>query len=384
MNKRINLHYALIQALFWAAYCTGTGYMASCLLSIGYNNTGVGIAIALSGAGAVLAQSVLSGVIDRSGKKLLKPVILVCVITAIVLSLVELLFPADKIIIGICYGVNVASLQFLVPLINSMSICGRGEINFGLGRAAGSFVFAFAAVFVGKMVTIHGMGALSVIRSIAFTAFVICALTFPLDYSEPITGTKQKEDGFFRRNPGFAAIMAGCILVYFCQTLLNNNGYQVIVSKGGDNVSHGTALAIAALIEVPVMLVFQKLLKIKGPAFWFALSGFGYAVKAFAFLAAPSVIIYYVAQIAQLVGWPLMQVASVAYVRTITTDKDTTRGQAYITLTYSIALIAGSPLGGLLLQYLGVPVMLITAGICSIAGGAIMLAGIIKRNRLAV
>ena len=97
------------------------------------------------------------------------------------------------------------------------------------------------------MVNIHGMGALSVIRSIAFTAFVICALTFPIDYSEPIVGTKQKEEGFFRRNPGFAAIMVGSTLVYFCQTLMNNNGYQVIVSKGGDNVSHGIALAIAMI-----------------------------------------------------------------------------------------------------------------------------------------
>ncbi len=358
--------------------------MASCLLSIGYNKTGVGIAIAISGAGAVLAQSVLSGVIDRSGKRLLKPVILICVVTSIVLSLVELLFPTDKLIVGICYGVNVASLQFLVPLINSMSICGRGNINYSIGRAVGSLVFAPAVAFVGEMVTLHGMGALSVIRSIAFTAFVICALTFPIDYSEPINRTKQKEEGFFSRNPGFAAIMAGCTLVYFCQTLMNNNGYQVIVSKGGDNVSHGIALAIAALVEVPVMLSFRKLLKIKGPSFWFALSGFGYAVKAFAFLAAPNVILYYVAQAAQIVGWPLMQVASVAYVRSITTDRDTTRGQAYITLTYSIALIAGSPLGGLLLQYFGIPVMLIAAGICSITGGAIMLAGIIRRNRFAV
>ena len=108
-NIRNNIHYALIQALFWSAYCTGTGYMASCLLSIGYDSAGVGIAIAISGAGAVLAQSVLSGVIDRSGKKLLKPVILICVVTSIVLSLVELLFPTDKLIVGICYGVNAAS-----------------------------------------------------------------------------------------------------------------------------------------------------------------------------------------------------------------------------------------------------------------------------------
>ena len=378
---RNNIHYALIHALFWFAYCTGTGYMASCLLSIGYNNAGVGIVIALCGAGAVLAQSLLSGVIDHSGKKLLKPITAICVLTEIILSGVTFFFPADKVIVGFCYGMNVVSLQFLVPLINSMSICCKGRINFGLGRAAGSLVFAFAAFFVGRMVTAYGMKALPVIRSIAFAAFVICVLTFPISYSEPIKRSKQKEDGFFRRNPGFTAIMVGCTLVYFCQTLLNNNGYQVIVSKGGDNASHGIALAIAALIEVPVMLIFQKLLKIKGPAFWFALSGFGYAAKAFAYLAAPNVILYYVAQIAQLVGWPLMQVASVAYVRTITTDQDTTRGQAYITATYSIALIAGSPVGGFILQYMGVPAMLVTAGICSITGGAIMLAGIRRRSR---
>ncbi len=375
-NAKYNVHYALIHALFWTAYCTGTGYMSSRLLSIGYNSAQVGIVIALCGAGSILSQSLLSGVIDRSGRRKLKPVILTCVLLAILLSAVELFFPTNMAILGICYGLNVVALQFLLPLINSMSVCCIGPVNFGLGRAIGSLTFALAAFVVGRLVTGYGMTVLSIVRICAFAAFVIAALRFPITFCEPTDKKADREEGFFKRNPGFLTLMLGCTLVYFCQTLINNNGYQIVASKGGDNTALGISLALAALIEVPVMLMFRKLLKFKSAAFWFVLSGFGYAAKAFAFLAAPDVTFYYIAQIAQLIGWPLMQVASVQYVRTITTDRDTTRGQACITATYSIALIAGSPLGGFILEYLGVSSMLLTAAFCSLAGGAIMLVGI--------
>ena len=377
-----NFHYAMIQALFWLTYCTGTNFISSCLLSIGYSNSQVGIVIALCGALSAVLQPLFAGIIDRSGKRLLKPVLFSAVVLAVLLSAVELICPENLIVMGVCYGINIVALQFVIPLMNSMSILSRrGYVDFGLGRAVGSLVFAVAAVIVGRLVTGYGMQVLAIVRMAGFTAFLLCAMLFPIRMEEPINRTREREPGFFQRNTGFLAVVIGCVFVYLCQTLTSFFGYQVIVSKGGNNTSLGIALGIAALVEVPVMLVFSRLIRWKPASFWFMLSGFGYAAKAFCFLVVPNVPLYYAAQLAQMIGWPLMQVASVRYVASVTTDSDATRGQAYITLTYSIAIMAGSAAGGYIIEHLGVPVMLVISVCCSLIGGAVITAGIKKRER---
>ena len=290
------------------------------------------------------------------------------------------MYDTNGVAVAVFYGINIVALQFLIPLMNSMSICSKGNISFGFGRSIGSFSFAIFSLFLGRLVTDYGMNILCVIRTVSFAAFIVAVCTFPIRVIDPADISKRKETGFFKKNPGFLTLMFGCVLVYFSHMLMTYYCYQIVASKGGDNTVLGVVLGIGAFIEAPVMLGFSKLLKIKSASFWFKFSGFGFAIKAVVFLAAGSIPGLYIAALTQMLGWPVISVASVKYVDSITTDYDTTRGQAYITLTYSLALVVGAPVGGIVLQMFGVQTMLIVAAVTALAGGLAIRAGIKRRS----
>lgn len=77
-------------------------------------------------------------------------------------------------------------------------------------------------------------------------------------------------------------------------------------------------------------------------------------------------------------AWALISVASVSFVKEVTDPEDSTRGQAFITLSYTVAMAAGSLSGGFLLQLMDVKTMLLLAIAFAAAGTLILALGIRK------
>lgn len=379
-------HYSIIQGFFWIAYCAGTGYSSTYLLDIGFNNSQIGILIALSGILAAVLQPSLAGLIDRSGKRLLKPVIFGGIIIAVGLSCFILVLPVKLWrLCGICFAGNLSVFQLLIPLINSLSICGRDSkwINFGFARAIGSMTYAGISFLLGRMITGIGMEMLSWVRILTLVAMAISLAVFPVTFTEWLdteAGRKKEKAGFFSRYPGFQGIMAGCFLLYLCHSFMTYYNYQIVLSKGGDEKTYGVAIALAAILELPVMFGFSKMLKKAPASFWFRFSGLGYFLKALSALLAVGMKSYYAAQVFQMVAWAMITVASVSFVKDITAAEDSTRGQAYITLSYTIAMAAGSLSGGFLLQLLNVTSMMVLAVLFAAVGTVVLSLGIKKSS----
>ncbi|MDO4489965.1 MAG: MFS transporter [Lachnospiraceae bacterium] len=377
------IHYSLIQAFFWMAYCGGTGFSSTYLLSVGFDNARIGVLIALSGILAALLQPVVAGAIDRSGKRLLKPVILSGILVAVGLSLLLLAVPGSLwLFCGICFAGNLSVLQLLIPLINSLSICGRERerISFGFSRAIGSLAYAGISYVLGRMIAGFGMELLSVMRILAFLALACGVAAFPVNYSqqEESAGEEAGTGGFFERYGGFPVLMAGCFLLYLCHSFLTYYNYQIVLSKGGDEQSYGAVIALAAVLELPVMFGFTKMLQRAAASRWFLLSGIGYILKAVTALLSPNMTVYYLVQLFQMFAWAMITVASVCYVKEITREEDSTRGQAYITLSYTVAMAVGSVSGGILLQLLGTETLLVLASLFAAVGTLVLRKGIRK------
>lgn len=81
----------------------------------------------------------------------------------------------------------------------------------------------------------------------------------------------------------------------------------------------------------------------------------------------------YLVQILQPMGWGLMTVSSVYFVNMLMEDRDTIKGQVYMTMTLSAGTIIGSLIGGGLIDMAGIPGMLSVAVICGAVGTYIVL-----------
>ena len=83
-------------------------------------------------------------------------------------------------------------------------------------------------------------------------------------------------------------------------------------------------------------------------------------------------------QIFQPLGWGLITVASVYFVNQLMQEQDRIKGQAYMTMSLSVATIIGSLGGGWLIDAIGVNGMLIVAVICAAMGTAIVMGAHVK------
>ena len=122
---------------------------------------------------------------------------------------------------------------------------------------------------------------------------------------------------FFKKYPRFTGVLLGCILIYISHALLNNFTLQIMVTKDGNSSHMGIAMALAALSELPTMLLFTKMLQKKNSGFWMKLTGFFFLLKALGSWLAPNVAVYCLLQLTQVLAWALIAVASVYYINAV-------------------------------------------------------------------
>ena len=83
--------------------------------------------------------------------------------------------------------------------------------------------------------------------------------------------------------------------------------------------------------------------------------------------------VYYIFQATQIGAWALIAIASVYYVNAIMEPQDAVKGQAYFTAAYTLANVLAAPLGGRLIDTLGVNAMLMLGALCAALGTAVNL-----------
>ena len=133
----------------------------------------------------------------------------------------------------------------------------------------------------------------------------------------------------------------------------------------------GLSMAIAALSEIPTMLLFTHMLRKMSSGFYIKLTGFFFLLKAAGSWLAPNVTVYYIVQATQIGAWALIAIASVYYVNAIMEPQDAVKGQAYFTAAYTLANVLAAPLGGRLIDTLGVNAMLMLGALCAALGTAV-------------
>ncbi len=386
MKRRdFTFDYALVQGFYWMGFASILGFASLYLLDRGFSNSQIGVIIAAAGVVSALLQPVIAGYADRSVKISLKQIIL-AVGTAIFSGAVCLLLFRDGLwVTGICFGLCIALLQIATPLVNSLGVLNTDENagpNYGVARGIGSAAYAVIAYVTGIWAEDFGSITVPVVMSAVFLLFVIAVWRYPFCKTE-VTDKKEDGDGkdraegavFLKRYPGFSIVLTGCVLLYISHVLLNSFTFQIVQSKGGGSGEMGVAIALSAVMELPVMFLFSKMLKHVRCDIWFRISTVFFMLKALGTLLCRSVNAFYAVQLLQMMGWGLITVSSVFYVNSIMKPEDTVKGQAWFTMTYTIGSVLGAAAGGNLIDRFGVNAMLLFAVVCSLAGMIIVCRG---------
>lgn len=390
LEKKENLTagYAAVQCFYWMAFGGMVGFISVYLLDRGYTNTQIGILIAVAGTFSAILQPMLAGYADRAKSLSLKKIILITLGIQLAFGILLLAtYRSSFLLTGVFYACCMMIGQVLTPLVNALgmeSINQGKKLNFGIARGMGSGGYAFVVYVIG--IAVGRMGAVSVpIAMILITGgLMISILLFPFQkqQKEQTEETKQEEGSraegrnpflFFLKYKRFSITLAGCVLVYISHVLLNSFTFQIVESKGGGSPEMGTAMAIASLVELPTMFLFGFMLKKIRCDIWFRISGIFFFLKSLGTLIAPGMRTFYGVQFFQMLGWGLIIVSSVYYVNSIMEKEDVIKGQAYMTMTYTLGSVVGALLGGALIDSMGVPSMLIFATCSAAAGMVIML-----------
>ena len=392
MRKKSNsatLQYIFLQAMIWATYGFLFSYANPYLTEkLGLTDTAAGLILCAATALAVLLQPVLTAASDRTGLSVRSILLFSGALTSVCAAATLLPYfgaaATALLFAGACVG-----LQLMPSFANALGMEGirsGQKVNFGLARGIGSVSFGIAARVAPALIGRLGMSGVAAAGALTATLLMLAVLLMP-------TGrrlTTRKEDKptsakeFFRENPKMIGFLLGAILLYVGHNVLSNCMFRVAQLKvpGADDAAatavQGTALLIAAVVEIPAMFFFTTVAKKVRCDLLLLLSCLCMTLRLVLTLLLPGAAGLYGAQVMQMLGFALFAVSTVYYVGTVVPKRNVVKGQTYLGTANTLGCLLAYAMGGSLIDAFSVPMMLTACIAVSAAGVLLVLLSIQK------
>ena len=391
LNKQLNRKYAASHAINSGLLATMLAFASIFLLDKGFANSTIGMILALCNVAAIIVQTFFANLTAKRPLLKLQDMLTFMLIVIILASLTLFISPSPTLFLfAVILAFSFA--QSNTPFVNSMAFIYEEEgiqINYGVGRGFGSLAYALINLILGFMIEKTSPGILPllyIILALIFI-FIIRSYRLPADHQpvdremkpevelhtvEPIPVENQSLAGFFSKYRHLSLVILGLSFVLFSQTLIGTFMIQIVSPLGGDSSTVGLAIFIAAAIEFPVMMNFDRLLKKRSAAFWLKLAVFFYICKIGIILSANSIWLVYLSQSLQFGSYALAYPAAVQYIKNSVDKQDLFKGQTIFTIGTTMSAVFASFMGGLILDNFGVSSMLLTAFFAVFIGGFII------------
>ena len=382
-RKHLQGYYCLLQGTLWGAYGFLFSYANRYLLDTGLISTQIGIILGIATGLSFLLQPLLTAVVDKtrlSCKAVLMGSALVMTLCCFLLPVIRVRWAVVLLYAGAC-----VTLQVLPSFSNALGMAAihqGNRLNFGIARGIGSVSFGICAQLAVPAIEHFGLDTVPLLGGVMGALLILSALPFS-------NGQGNREETpdptplveFFRRNGKFALFLVGSVLLYVGHNVLSNCMFQIAEFKGDGN-AQGTALLIAAVVELPTMFLFARMCKWMNCGKWVCLSGIFFTLRLLLTWLLPGVGGLYAAQITQMLGFALFAVSSVYYVDSVVDKRDVVKGQTYLGVSNTLGCLIAHFLGGALIDLFGVSRMLLCCVAVS-AVGMILLFVSVERKKLA-
>lgn len=387
--KYLNLKYALINIFYMFLICSTVGYAANFLLAKGFSNSAVGAVLSCVSIFGVILQAVFAPLIDRSDKLTEKGFVSITLIVTAVIALAMYFMPDASFLLLALTTVSFSAASSGLPFINSIAFIYEkvGQtINYGLCRGLGSAAYAVGSFLIGQFLSLsfHSgkapAGYLPLIYMVMALVTLAAVQTLETPQAEKETpesgSTKINYGQFFRKYRHILPVLAGMVMIYTCHMLINNFMIHVITNVGGNASNQGTALFIQAMVELPPMFLFARIMQKKDVDSIMVLAGICFTIKHFCVWLAPGITALYMSMALQMLGYALLIPSSVYFANKHFDEQDRNQGQAVIAWTTTIGGIIASMLGGVLMDHLAVSTVLLIGSLISLMGTLLMVKGI--------
>ncbi|MCD8027188.1 MAG: MFS transporter [Erysipelotrichaceae bacterium] len=391
MNQSNNLSakYMASQVCFFGAFAAMMGYASVFLLNKGFNNSTIGILLSLISVISVFLQPTIAAFADQHKEIEIRKIITSILVIAIIGSALLIVAPANQVLIFALVTITFTLVTSISPLMNTLAFVFEKygiKINYGLARGLGSVSYAIVALVLGYVVEWFNADILPIFYVI-FTALlfiIVNGFVVPKDAQvvEEETQEETQEETeqsslsllqFSLKYKKFVAFLLGFVCVYFAHTIINNYFIQIITPIGGTESDMGTAVFLAAMLELPTMAFYNKMsYKINGGTL-IKISMILFIVKHFITYIATSMTLIYVAQVCQMGAYALFVPASVAYVNDKIAKQDIVKGQSFLTTANTLAGIFANLVGGVLLDAVGVSQVLLIGVILTVIGAIVVI-----------
>ena len=383
--------YILLQAAAWSFYAVILSFSSNVLRGFGFSDSQISILLGVSAAASFVLQLAIAELVNRFPSLSVSGAMTVLGTVMLLSNLVMLKreIPATAAVAAFTLACVIVHMTPTFANAMGMDAIERGSpTNYSLARGMGSLVYSILAYHTGMLVGKYGTSAIPVVGAACAAALIAATVWYHwagergLPDAAP-KATETKNAGFLKQYPKFAFFLVGAVFLHFSHNVLSNFMYQIMLSKNGGAGEQGTATAIAALVELPVMFGFPLMLRWMGSDKWVRLCGFGMAIKGLGLFLAATPYGVYAAQATQIIGYGLYAISSVNYAAQVVGKGESVRAQSYLGSTTTVGALAALSTGGVICQHFGSQVMVLTSFACAMTGAVIILlaAGGTKRAK---
>ena len=387
MDKKINLKftiiYTIIQILYLAGFCAIITYSTNYLVSLGFSLSVVGIILSIANILGLVVQPLTASYVDNHPELSIQKITAVVCIAAGIVSGAVFLFNPPAILQVVLYLTMHLLFGVLGPLISSLAFVFEKdniEINFGVARAAGSGSYALATLLLGKFIDDVGMKLMFISYAVIVFVLALTTTLFKVPDNKQNKEEEKKEDGevlsfgqFMLKYKNFTLFIIGSSIVLFAHASVDTYFSNIIGEFGGTTEQMGQALSLAAAVEIPGMVLYDRLknrFSVPGVMIFSLIS---FIVKYVITLLANNMTMIMIAESMQMLAYALFTPGTVYVGKLCVDSKDMVKGQTLVNMTISFSGILASLVGGFALDYMSVKPYLVITTIASAIGSVAMI-----------
>lgn len=316
----------------------------------------IGLFTALGAAAALVAAPIWGAVADRyAGSPLIIPIgALVTAAGASALALVDG-------VLAMAAALAVASVAFagIAPTLDARALetVGRDRNRYGGLRAWGSGAFIVVVAFTGALVERAGITSMFVVYVAALLVLAVVALPLRGDGGAPRL-PRLSSIGVVLRHRPLARFLPAVLLIWSASMAINWYFSIHLIELGAPGELVGSAWAIGAAVEIPIMAAYPWLAGRVGGERLLVIGASVFALRAVAlslvdnpFLAAATMALHGVA-------FALVLVGGVTFVSRHAPEATAATAQGILSATvFSVAMIVGPGVGSVVAEQFGVPAL---------------------------
>jgi PPP family 3-phenylpropionic acid transporter len=363
--KSLNFKLGLLQGAYFAAYCVLFAFLVPLFREWGYSDFMIGVLTTLSALANTVAQPLFGLFTDQKGH--IKTLFLCSMSTSMGLILFLPLGESSIWFAAILTLLLTAGVFSMSALLDTWTLKLRNDgeqVNYSFTRSIGPFVYAFVAAGFGSLLDLYG----DWLRIPAFIGLTVIVLI--VSWFVPAPSHIQTTEEEQRNSETIRLLLANRPYVLFLvSVLLVCVGYNAMISfypllvneLGGGNTEIGIALFIAAMSQVPILMLYSVLeKKFLGVRFWLGFSMICFELKGILLAMSPNLAFSIYIQGLEFFSWGIFLPASMSYINQIVDRKAfASATMIFFAITYGLGAMIGNFSGGILSNMYGVRTMMI-------------------------